>query len=119
MWPRRPPEPTATPREDGISAIRDVELSAGIPDLNRGRRPVSPPLARMAGLEGDVTVRFSIDSGGATSINQVDGPNELKGAAESLVRSWGFRRTAAHRVYAVALIQYRMAGSTARISLSE
>jgi TonB family protein len=113
------PPAAAAAREDGMSTIRDVELSPGIPDLVHGRRPVSPPLARMAGVEGDVQVRFSIDSGGATAVTQIDGPEALKDAADSLVRSWSFRRTAAHRVFALAAIQYRLSGSRALITVAE
>jgi TonB family protein len=113
--------PTATPppQENGASAIAGVELAAGIPDLVRGRKPVSPPLARMAGLEGDVRVRFTIDSGGVTAVSETEGPEELKEAAASLVRSWVFRRVAAHRVYALAEVRYRTAGSTAAVRPTE
>ncbi len=110
-----PVSPVVAPQENGMSAIRDVELAPGIPDLVRGRRPVSPPLARMASLEGDVKVRFSIDSGGAVSVTEVEGPAGLKEAADSLVRSWSFRRTAAQRIYAIAQVSYRMSGSTAKV----
>jgi TonB family protein len=111
-----PPTPPP-PVENGLSSVRDVELTAGIPDLVRGRRPVSPPLARLGQLEGDVEVRFSIDSGGATSIHSVNGREELKEAAESLVRTWSFRRTAPQRLFALAEIHYGMNGSRARIRL--
>lgn len=114
-----PPEPGATPPpvENGLSSIRDVELTAGIPDLVRGRRPVSPPVARLGGIEGDVEIRFSIDSGGVTSVHNATGRDDLKEAAESLVRSWVFRRTAPHRLYALAEVHYGMNGSRARIRL--
>lgn len=106
---------TPPPAENGLSSVRDVELSPGIPDLVRGRRPVAPPLARMGEIEGAVEVRFSIDSGGVTSVNEVTGREELKEAAQSLVKSWSFRRAAAHRVFALAQVEYRMSGSKARI----
>jgi TonB family protein len=110
-------DPASTPAapENGISNVRDIELAAGIPDLVRGRRPASPPLARMGEIEGEVEVRFSIDSGGVTTVQNVNGHETLKPAAESLVRSWAFRRTAAHRVFALALIEYKTLGSKARI----
>jgi len=115
--PAVPADPASTPgpAENGSSSVRDVELAPGIPDLVRGRRPVSPPMARMAEVEGQVEVRFTIDSGGVTSIQNVNGSDQLKEAAESLVRSWTFRRAAAHRVFALALIEYKTSGSKARI----
>jgi TonB family protein len=115
--PAIPADPASPPAaaENGISNIRDVELAAGIPDLVRGRRPASPPLARMGEIEGEVEVRFSIDSGGVTTVQNANGHETLKPAAESLVRSWAFRRTAAHRVFALALIEYKTLGSKARI----
>ena len=113
--PSGDPAATPPPAENGLSSIRDVELAPGIPDLVRGRRPVSPPLARMGEIEGDVEVRFSIDSGGATAVTNANGPEELKEAALALVKSWGFRRTAAHRVFALAQVEYRMSGSKARV----
>jgi TonB family protein len=108
------PEP---PPENGTSNVRDVELSQGIPDLVQGRRPASPPMARMGDIEGDVEVRFSIDAAGATAVLNVSGRDELKSAAESLVRSWNFRRTAPQRLYALAQVEYRTAGSKAKIRL--
>jgi hypothetical protein len=112
------PAPVAPP-ENGVSTIRDVQLvGTGIPDLVRGRRPVAPPNVRLSGAYGDVSVRFSIDSGGVTAISGVEGPDALKEAAESAVRSWGFRRTAAHRVYAVAQIHYAADGTSAKVTAS-
>ena len=115
--PADPGAPAAAPLppENGTSNVRDVELSPGIPDLVRGRRPVAPPLARMGETFGDVEIRFSIDSGGVTAVLNVTGRDELKDAAESLVKSWAFRRTAPHRVYALAQVEYRVEGSKARI----
>jgi TonB family protein len=107
--------PAPPPVENGLSSIRDVELAPGVPDLVKGRRPVSPPLARLGGLEGDVDVRFSIDSGGVTAVNNVSGRDELKESAESLVRSWVFRRTAPQRLYAIAHLEYRASGVKAKI----
>ena len=45
----------------GVSAIRDVSLALGVPDLVRGRRPVPPPLARMSGTTGMVEVKFGVE----------------------------------------------------------
>ena len=96
------PPPAATP-ENGVSAIRDVTLEPGVPDLTRGRRPVVPPLARMAGTSGSVEVSFSVSAAGTTSIQGATGPDLLRPAAEQAVASWVFRRARADRAYLVAV----------------
>jgi TonB family protein len=96
------PPPAATP-ENGVSAIRDVTLEPGVPDLTRGRRPVVPPLARMAGTSGSVEVSFSVSAAGTTSILAATGPDLLRPAAEQAVASWVFRRARADRAYLVAV----------------
>jgi TonB family protein len=98
-----PPPP---PPENGISAIRGVVLEPGVPDLTRGRRPVSPPFARMARVEGVVEVDFSVSAGGVTAVQRVDGPELLKPAATQAVESWVFRRTRADRAYLRAVFTY-------------
>lgn len=98
-----PPPP---PPENGISAIRGVLLEPGVPDLTRGRRPVSPPFARMAGVNGVVEVEFSVGSGGLTSVQRVNGPDLLQPAASQAVESWVFRRTRADRAYLLAVFTY-------------
>jgi TonB family protein len=98
--------PPALPPENGISAIRDVTLEPGVPDLTRGRRPVSPPLARMAGSTGTVEVAFSVGTAGTTTVQSTTGPDLLKPAAEQAVASWVFRRTRADRVYLTAVFNY-------------
>jgi TonB family protein len=99
-----PPPPP--PPENGVSAIRDVTLEAGVPDLTRGRHPVVPPLARLGGASGTVEVAFSVSAAGATAVRSVDGPDLLKPAAEATVGSWVFRRTRADRAYLVAVFTY-------------
>jgi TonB family protein len=99
------PPPTLPP-ENGISAIRDVTLEPGVPDLTRGRRPVSPPFARMAGSTGTVEVAFSVGTAGATTVQSTTGPDLLKPAAEQAVASWVFRRTRADRAYLTAVFTY-------------
>jgi TonB family protein len=94
------------PPEPGVSAIRDITLGLGVPDLTKGRRPVAPPLARMSSLSGAVQVQFSVDASGSSSIQNVSGPDLLKEAARQAVASWGFRRTSAERVYLVATFTY-------------
>jgi hypothetical protein len=96
------PPPPAKP-ENGVSAIRDVTLESGVPDLARGRRPVVPPLARMSGTSGSVEVSFSVSAAGTTSIQGAVGPDLLRLAAEQAVASWVFRRERAERAYLVAV----------------
>jgi TonB family protein len=98
-----PPPP---PPENGISAIRGVQLEPGVPDLARGRRPVSPPFARMAGASGVVEVEFSVSAGGVTTVQRTNGPEILQPAATQAVDSWIFRRTRADRAYLVAVFTY-------------
>ncbi len=98
-----PPPP---PPENGISAIRGVLLEPGVPDLTRGRRPVSPPFARMAAVQGVVEVEFSVGSGGLTAVQRVNGPELLQPAATQAVESWIFRRTRADRAYLLAVFTY-------------
>jgi TonB family protein len=95
--------PPAAPPENGVSAIRDVTLEPGVPDLTRGRRPVVPPFARMARTSGSVEVAFSVSAAGTTSIQGATGPDLLRPAAEQAVASWVFRRTRADRAYLVAV----------------
>ncbi len=98
-----PPEPAET----GSSAVRDVVLAeSGVPDLARGRRPVVPPLARMAGTQGAVEVDFSVGASGTTAVQSVKGPDLLRPAAEQTVASWIFRRTKVERLYLVAVFNY-------------
>lgn len=98
--------PPAQPPENGVSAIRDVTLEPGVPDLTRGRRPVTPPLARMGGATGTVEVAFSVSAAGTTLVGTVTGPDLLKKAAEQAVASWVFRRTRADRAYLTAIFTY-------------
>ena len=98
--------PPALPAENGVSAIRDVTLEPGVPDLARGRRPVTPPLARMTAATGKVEVTFSVGASGATAIQATAGPELLRPAAEQAVASWIFRRTRADRAYLIAVFDY-------------
>lgn len=101
-----PPPAPAGPEGLGVSAVRDVKVEAGLPDLIRGRRPVVPPLARIAGTEGTVEVKFAVDSSGAPSNVEAVGPEPLRTAALQAVQSWAFRRTRADRLYVVASFTY-------------
>jgi hypothetical protein len=98
--------PPATAPENGVSAIRDVTLEPGVPDLTRGRRPVVPPLARMTGTSGSVEISFSVSGAGTTSILGATGPDVLRPAAEQAVASWVFRRVRTDRAYLVAVFTY-------------
>jgi hypothetical protein len=98
-----PPPP---PAESGISAIRDVTLEPGVPELARGRRPVAPPVARLSGSTGAVEVSFSVGAGGNTALQTAAGPDMLRFAAEQTVTTWVFRRTRADRAYLVAVFTY-------------
>jgi TonB family protein len=114
------PPPTAAPVElPPVSAIRDVTLTPGVPDLTRGRRPVVPPLARMSSATGTVEVRFAVDASGASSVQEVSGPDILKEAARQAVGSWVFRRTSAERLHLVAAIVYGAATATATVRRDE
>jgi TonB family protein len=105
--------PPSLPPENGVSAIRDVTLEPGVPDLTRGRRPVAPPLARMSGTNGSVEVAFSVSAAGTTTLQGATGPDLLRPAAEQAVTSWVFRRTRADRAYLVAAFAYAEDKSTA------
>ena len=114
------PKPTAPAVvENGVSAIHEVALSSGVPDLIRGRRPVPPPMARMAGATGSVHVRFSVNAAGGTTVLGSDGPELLRPAAEDAVASWAFRRASADRLHLVAAIDYRADGATAQVRPDE
>ena len=99
------PPPPPVP-ENGVSAIRDVSLAAGVPDLATGRRPVMPPLARMSGTTGAVEVTFSVSAAGGTTVQAAKGPELLTRAAEQTVGSWSFRRARADRAYLLAVFTY-------------
>jgi outer membrane biosynthesis protein TonB len=113
----RPPgsEVPQAPAQPGVSAIKDVSLALGVPDLVRGRRPVPPPLARMSGTTGSVEVKFGVDAAGITSITEAAGPEVLRVAAVYVVQSWAFRRVTAERLRLVAAFDY--AGETAKAAV--
>ncbi len=111
--------PAPARSEPGVSAVRDVALAVGVPDLTKGRRPVAPPLARMSGVSGTVQVQFAVDAAGGTSVQNVTGPDLLKEAARQAVTSWNFRRTSAERVYLVALFSYNGDRAQAEVRRAE
>ncbi len=90
----------------GVSAVRDVTLTEGVPDLTSGRRPLVPPLARLEGVTGQIEVRFVVEASGATSNLELAGPDRLKEAARQTVSSWTFRRTSTERLFLVTTIDY-------------
>ena len=105
-----PPPPP--PLQPGFSAVRDVTLGLGVPDLVKGRRPVVPPIARMANAGGEVRVTFSVDAAGVVSLQKVEGEDLLKEAARQAVASWSFRRTSAERMFLAAVFTFE--GDTAK-----
>lgn len=107
--------PTGPP----VSAVRDVELTYGVPDLTKGRRPVVPPVARLANAAGTVQVRFSVDTGGSTSIQDVTGAEMFKEAARQVVQSWVFRRTSVERIYLLADLTFEGVKATAKVRPAE
>lgn len=114
--PGAPARTASAPAREGeapVSGVRDVAVSAGVPDLASGRRPVVPPLARMNAVSGTVTVRFAVDAAGATTVQDLTGPDALKDAARDMVASWSFRRASAERVFLVAEVTYGPDGRAA------
>jgi len=105
--------PPPLPPENGVSALVGVTLEPGVPDLTTGRRPVAPPLARMAGASGGVEVDFSVGAGGITVVGDVRGPEILQAAARAAVETWSFRRTRANRLYLTAVFTYDEDAATA------
>jgi TonB family protein len=103
------------PAEQGVSAVRDVNLGPGIPDLAKGRRPVVPPLARIQGVTGQVDVTFLVDAAGQTLVRSVNGPDLLKEAARQTVISWSFRRTRTERLALKATFVYGAETVTATV----
>ncbi|MFI5006855.1 MAG: TonB family protein [Solirubrobacterales bacterium] len=102
-----------TEPENGTSALRDVLLDPGVPDLARGRRPVPPPFARMSATSGSVEVQFSVSAGGTCMVQSSIGPDLLKAAAEQTVTSWQFRRTQVQRLFLTALFTFDVDKATA------
>jgi TonB family protein len=113
--PRTAPSAPAI-EENGISAVPDVSLQPGVPELVSGRRPVVPPLARMAGASGTVEVRFAVDAAGTPALRAVEGPELLKPAAESAVATWAFRRQSAERLLLKAVFSYGGSAASAVVS---
>ena len=117
--PTPPPPSPPPPTEPGVSVVRDVTLSIGVPDLVSGRRPVVPPFARMARASGTVEVRFAVNAAGNASVQSTDGPDLLKPAAEQAVASWLFRRTTADRLNLVAVFNYNGEAASATVKPQE
>lgn len=111
-----PPRAAPAIPAPGTSAVEGVTLSLGVPDLTKGRRPVAPPFARMAGVSGTVEVRFAVSAAGLTSLLSVEGPDLLKAAAQDAVASWAFRRTTADRLFLTAVFSYEGDKATASVA---
>jgi TonB family protein len=113
--PTPSPEPRPLP-PPGTSAVPNVTLEAGVPDLLSGRRPVIPPLARIRSIAGAVVVGFTIDGTGRASVQEVSGPPGLQEQARQAVRSWSFRaRLPAERLFLVATFTYESDEASARV----
>lgn len=117
---RPTPAPAAAPAapmvpESGVSAVRDVTLGPNIPDLVEGRRPVVPPLARMAGVTGSAVVTFSVDGAGDVLVQEVGGAPELVAAARSAVQTWKFRRLNTERIGLRANFTFAADQATAKV----
>jgi len=110
---------TPAPPTPGISAVRDVTLAPGVPDLVKGRRPMAPPLARMQGVSGTVDVHFAVDAAGSATIREVAGPDPLKEAARQTVASWSFRRSTPERLFLAATFTYKGDTASAAVRAQE
>jgi hypothetical protein len=73
----------------------------------------------MASATGTVDVRFAVDASGASSVQDVTGPDLLKEAARQAVMSWVFRRTSAERLHLVASFVYGEATANATVRRDE
>jgi TonB family protein len=110
---------TPAPPTPGISAVRDVTLAPGLPDLVKGRRPMAPPLARMQGVSGTVDVHFAVDAAGSATVREVAGPDPLKEAARQTVASWSFRRSTPERLFLAATFTYKGDTASAAVRAQE
>jgi TonB family protein len=68
---------------------------------------VVPPVARMAKVDGEVVVTFSVDAGGLSSVQKTEGPDLLGEAARQAVASWAFRRTTPERIFLSAVFTFQ------------
>ncbi len=115
--PAAPTPAAAAPAvaESGVSNIANVTLGENIPDLIEGRRPVVPPVARIAGVTGSVVVAFSVDGAGDTLVQGVEGAPELVAAARAAVASWKFRRLSTVRIGLRATFNFAADQASARV----
>ncbi|MGQ0670083.1 MAG: TonB family protein [Actinomycetota bacterium] len=101
--------------EAGVSSLRNVTLGPDIPDLVEGRRPVVPPVARIAGVTGSAVIAFSVDGAGDVLLHGADGAAELVGAARAAVASWKFRRLNTTRIGLRAHFTFASDQASARV----
>ena len=115
--PQPPPDASAARGDHGARSRRrrprtasprcaTSRSSRACPTWRADAVPCRRRVARMAGATGTVEVAFSVSAAGATTIQNVTGPDLLKKAAEQAVASWVFRRTRADRAYLVAVFSY-------------
>ena len=77
---------TKNPEPDG-AALRGNPIVTG--SIIHKVPPVYPPVARAAGVEGTVTLHAIIAADGSVeSLNAIDGPVMLRGAAVDAVKQW-------------------------------
>jgi len=109
------------PEQIGQNPPVDREIvDADFSRLTVKQRPPSlvyPPLAKIAGIQGDVVVQFTLDpSGRPETVRAVEGPNQLLGGAMRYAAQWEFEplRKNGRPIHARArmTIQFRLRGSS-------
>ena len=77
---------TTTPESKG-SALNGNPIVTG--NILHQVPPIYPPVAKAAGIEGTVVLHAIIaEDGSVESLDAIDGPEVLRGAAVSAVRQW-------------------------------
>ncbi len=72
-------------------SVRTVTESAARQHLLQRSEPIYPPIARAAGIEGEVVIKIVIDETGRVSSEEfVSGPLMLRQAAMDAVKGWRF-----------------------------
>jgi TonB family protein len=91
--PANPPN-AAAPAGGNAGDGKPLEVGSLLPRAAQTVAPTYPPTARNARITGKVTVFLTVDERGAVgAVERTDGPEMLRGAAESAARRWKFRPT--------------------------